>query len=228
VLRKNVQETYNREAKTYDLTRAIFEKGRFALRERELISEYLFEGSTVLVAGCGTGRHSKFLANDLKCTLVNIDLSPEMLRIARGKAKAEHIIANTKELPFRDEVFDAIICSRAFYLFEDKSQFLRGAYSCLRKKGLLLVSTNSKGLWITRLLVTAGLLASDPQSYPYNGGDLALMLYQVGFNRIETKCVVLYTNGISRFFPKFILALIRLLEKRLHDGRWVMAIGKKV
>ena len=192
------------------------------------MSEYLSEGSKVIVAGCGTGSHSKFLVNSLECELVNLDLSPEMLKIDRGKAEAEHIVATVEELPFHDEVFDAVICSRAFYLFEDKNLFLRRAYSCLKKEGLLLVSTFSKGLWITRLLMTAGLLSPDPQLYPYNARDLSLMLYQAGFNRVETRCVVLYTNGISRFFPKFILAFTRRLENRLHDGRWVMAIGKKL
>jgi len=227
--RKKLKEIYDREAKTYDLTREIFEKGHFAFRERKLIAENLPKGSKVLIVGCGTGRHSKFLINSLKCEIVNVDLSPEMLKIARAKARAkgEYIVATAEELPFRNEVFDAIICSRAFYLFEDKSRFLRRAYSCLKEKGLVLVSTFSKGLRITKLLIAARLLSPDPQSYPYNASELAYMLSQAGFDRIETRCIVLYTNGISKFLPKFILALISRLEDHLLDGRWVMAIGRK-
>lgn len=224
---KAIKEVYDKESKVYDFTRAIFEKGRFALRERKLLSNYIPKRSRVLVVACGTGRHHKFLINELACEVIGLDLSIKMLTIARSKVKTELVAGVAEYLPFREGIFDAVICSRALYLFADKRAFLKEAYSVLRRFGCLCVSTVSKGLRITRLLIALRLLVSDPTSYPYNAKDLARMLNEAGFNKVETRCIVMYTNGISRFIPRLFLTLIEILENHLKDGRWVMAVGRK-
>lgn len=230
---KKIQEIYEKESGTYDLTRAVYEKDHYASRERALISEYVPKGSTVLVVGCGTGRHNMFLVDELKCRVVGIDLSPKMLKITRLKAKPDLILAAAEKLPFCDEVFDIVLCSRAFYLFMDKTLFLNCAYSCLKKRGRLLISTASEGPLIIKLLLTLrvalGLEPIEPLSYPYNARDLAYMLKKAGFDKIETRGVVLLLSGggILRALPKFILNLLDLLESHLRDGKYVMAIGQK-
>jgi len=230
--KRKVKETYDKEANIYDISyRATFEKGRFATRERGLLRGNIPDESRILVAACGTGRHLTYLHNEFGCECIGVDLSTEMLKVARLKERrTELVCADVENLPFRPEVFDAVFCSRALYLFENKLAFLKGAYSSLKRKGKLMVSTMSKGPLIIRLSIIVGLLSPDPAQYPYDSKDLECMLSTIGLDGVHTRCVVLLVDGpdgILGSLPKSVLDLIRFLEEHLSDGRWVMGIGQK-
>jgi ubiquinone/menaquinone biosynthesis C-methylase UbiE len=124
-LKKQIKETYEEEAKIYDETRAIFEKGRFAYRERKLLLGFLERKSLVLFLACGTGRHFEFVLNQLGSEIVGIDISVNMIKVAKNKASkvarakqnVHLIVADVENLPFRENIFDAVVCSRAFLSF---------------------------------------------------------------------------------------------------------------
>lgn len=227
--KRKIIATYAAEANTYDRTRAIFEKGRFAGRERKLYSQYLRRGSKILIVACGTGRHFKYLCTEIGAEVVGLDVSVAMLRIARTKERSVALIRGDAEnLPFRDGAFDAILCSRAFYLFDNKFSFLRSAYSAVKMRGKVLVSTISKGTFITRFGVKVKLLEADPETYPYDAKDLRSMLTSVAFKCVHTRCIVLFTHHpLVSFLPKIVLYLIEGLEQLSSEGRWVLVVGQK-
>jgi SAM-dependent methyltransferase len=72
--------------------------------------------SRVLDVGCGDGRHI-LAAAQRACFAVGLDYDPVALRNARerlGDLRVDLIAADATHLPFRDEAFDAVICTETF------------------------------------------------------------------------------------------------------------------
>ncbi len=76
------------------------------------------KGMKILDVGCGTGNFSIKLAGR-GCSVTGVDISNEMLNIARKKASGmnfdiEFINVDLNNLPFEDDTFDAVISMTAF------------------------------------------------------------------------------------------------------------------
>jgi ubiquinone/menaquinone biosynthesis C-methylase UbiE len=70
---------------------------------------------SILDAGCGNGRYTKFLLRqaDPDALVTAFDLSQRMLKRARRRLKngrATHVAADLTRLPYADGSFDAIVC----------------------------------------------------------------------------------------------------------------------
>jgi ubiquinone/menaquinone biosynthesis C-methylase UbiE len=107
-----VSEGYERWAQIYDRT----PNPVLALEERHFkhILPYL-GGKQVLDLACGTGRWLPILAASGASSVVGIDRSAAMLRIARRKAeiRSRIVLADCLRLPFPDSAFDFAVCSFA-------------------------------------------------------------------------------------------------------------------
>jgi ubiquinone/menaquinone biosynthesis C-methylase UbiE len=83
----NTKEAYNRWAQTYDTvnnkTRDLEE---VAARKSLIQADF----SKVIEIGCGTGKNTRWLAEEAK-QLLAVDFSEEMMNIARQKVNAPHI-----------------------------------------------------------------------------------------------------------------------------------------
>ncbi len=78
-------EPYTEISVVYDYLLRHVDYERWYRYIRELIFRYLRDPQTVLELGCGTGRFgAKFSRDDF--TIVGMDKSPEMLRVARARA----------------------------------------------------------------------------------------------------------------------------------------------
>ncbi|MBP5341784.1 MAG: bifunctional demethylmenaquinone methyltransferase/2-methoxy-6-polyprenyl-1,4-benzoquinol methylase UbiE [Bacteroidales bacterium] len=64
----------------------------------------------VLDVACGTG---DMVVELMKrgCTVTGVDLSEEMMSIAKTKAPATYILGDAEHLPFPDAAFDAVTCA---------------------------------------------------------------------------------------------------------------------
>ena len=81
------------------------------------IQPYLAENAVLLDAGCGRGRNSKYLSQ--LGFIVISDISLVALEIARSKLldadqSADFQVANLSRLPYRKNLFSAIICVKVF------------------------------------------------------------------------------------------------------------------
>lgn len=224
--KRNIKEIYRHESEIYDKTREIFESGRFAFKERKLMSEFIRKNSSILFLACGTGRHLKFVTDVLRSDVVGVDISVNMLQIAKTKRKVQFVAADVENLPFRPGSFDGAACSRAFYLFKNKPKTLVEARNVLKEGGELLVTSVFKDLALTRLGITLGLFGDDPKEYPYTSKQLCEMFIDAGLRNVERRCVVSFT-GDPKYVPSWILRAIDCIEDKMQGGRWVMAIGKK-
>lgn len=107
-----------------------------------------FEGKKILDIGCGTGNYSIRLA-ELGYEVVGIDISDEMLDIARGKAKEKNL--NIKfynmdiyDLKFDDGEFDGAFSMAAFEFVEDTERALSEIFRVVKIGGQILIGTINK------------------------------------------------------------------------------------
>jgi len=87
---------------------------RDTAREANFIQSALLRKGTILDLCCGTGRHSIILRQKGWNT-VGLDLSKNLLAIAKQRMKNKRVRfplvrAEMRHFPFRNQVFDAIIC----------------------------------------------------------------------------------------------------------------------
>ena len=105
---------YDRFAANYDKLIAPLER-RVLARWRKETLESLPEESRILEIGAGTGLNFPFYPHGAHG--VASELSCEMLKIARGKAKPAHVHlvqAGAEQLPFPDASFDAAFATLVF------------------------------------------------------------------------------------------------------------------
>ena len=103
------------------------------------------DGMNILDAGCGTGNFSIKLA-ERGCNVTGVDISDEMLKIARNKAvklnfDIEFFNMNFKNLPFEDDTFDAVISISAFEFADAPAEILQELLRVVKKGGQVLIGT---------------------------------------------------------------------------------------
>lgn len=109
---------------------------------REILGGY--RNLRVLDAGCGTGRHTAWLAqHGHKVTA--IDRSPEMLAKAREKVASQHLqaffqVGDLRHLPYSTARFDLVLCALAINHIQDLNQVLQEFHRVLEPGGLLVIS----------------------------------------------------------------------------------------
>lgn len=101
------------------------------------------KGKRVLEIGCGTGRHTQKLVAQGN-EVVGIDLSAEMLQVARKKLERESVTFIEADFMmyegFASGYFDAAIASLVIEHIEDVDGFLKRVASVLKPSGELFVS----------------------------------------------------------------------------------------
>jgi cyclopropane fatty-acyl-phospholipid synthase-like methyltransferase len=103
--------------------------------------------SRVLSAGCGSGREVRYLVRVLKCKVLGIDVSQEMIsRSMKEVPEADYKLADISSYK-SPEKFDFITCmfNTINYLsFSERKRFVENSYENLKKGGLLIMTTMNK------------------------------------------------------------------------------------
>jgi arsenite methyltransferase len=80
---------------------------------------HITKDSRVLDVGCGVGATPCFLAKKYGCKVVGIDIVEGMIEKSIKRAKREGVtdrvafkVADAQDLPFEDQLFDAVIIGR--------------------------------------------------------------------------------------------------------------------
>jgi len=99
-------------------------------------------GESVMDLGCGTGNLTRALLALLsdKGRVVAVDLSPEMLHIAKTKitdSRAAFLLAQVCDLPLENAVVDRVLCYSAWPHFPDPVKALSELHHILKPNGML-------------------------------------------------------------------------------------------
>ncbi|UCC75736.1 MAG: methyltransferase domain-containing protein, partial [Anaerolineales bacterium] len=94
------------------------------------------DSSYVLDVGCGVGMTPVYLARELGCRVVGVDIRESMIEQAHDRARREGVeqqvefrVADARELPFDDAVFDVVMGESVTSLLVDKQT---GINECAR------------------------------------------------------------------------------------------------
>ena len=155
----------------------------------------LFRGRRLILdLGCGTGRTIELLS-ERGYELVGLDISGEMLRVARGHGLGCLVLADIAHLPFRDSTFDA-----AFSLHGGLSQF--------KTFGERLRAFKE----IARVLKSGGLVFIDvPSPYREDKGEVYLVEWPAGDRKIRTVGYALWLKDALKILKESKFELSRLL-----------------
>ena len=123
-VRGDVKETYAKLSRVYAVVEDRFEKG---IRERGLERLAVREGETVLEIGFGTGCSLVKIARSVGETgkAYGLDITPEMVNLAGKrlekaglKTKVKLCEGDAREMPYKENQFDAVYMAATLELFD--------------------------------------------------------------------------------------------------------------
>lgn len=109
-------------------------------------------GMSVLDVGCGTGNFSMKMA-ERGCVVTGIDVSEEMLKVAREKAAEKslsisYLQMDATELGFDDGAFDVVLTMAAVEFIEDTARAVEEMFRVVKNGGQVLIGTiNADSDW---------------------------------------------------------------------------------
>ncbi len=93
---------------------------------------HVSEGKYILDVGCGAGVTPSFIVKRYGCRVVGVDISEGMIETSRERAaregvadRAEFRVADAQDLPFEDNLFDAVITESVTAFPEDKQRAVK-------------------------------------------------------------------------------------------------------
>ncbi len=164
-------------------------KLRWARRVR-MLSSHLKPGMTVLELGCGTGSFTRELARS-DAEVVAIDVSPELLEIARANCSAPNVqyqIQNAYALNYPEGAFDSIVGSSVLHHLEVEAA-IRDMYRVLKPGGTIYftepnmlnpqIAIQKNIPWIKRRL------GDSPDETAFFRWPLQRLLEQTGYRNVR-------------------------------------------
>jgi ubiquinone/menaquinone biosynthesis C-methylase UbiE len=192
----NQKEIWNKIAPSWNLYRTKI--------PQEVIEFYKLlpkssKNQNLLDFGCGSGRNFQKIQNT---KLYATDISTEMLKLAKQKAKSLNIDAEFKQttsdkLPFDNNFFDTIICFAILHCINSKKareKTLQEIYRTLKQKGKVIVSVwakNSRRLKNKDKEILIPWTINNNKikrfTYIYDKKELEELVKSVGFKILESK-----------------------------------------
>lgn len=140
-----IEERYQKVASSFDRATAIAERLVLRRLRRAVVPR---ARGRVLEVAVGTGQNLPFY--DPEVVLTAVDLSPQMLAIARERAErlgrvVELRVEDAGALPFADGSFDSVVSTLAGCTFPDPVAAYREMWRVLRPGGWLLLAEHGRG-----------------------------------------------------------------------------------
>ena len=193
------KQHFDAQAAEYDARNTVYYSREGKISCRDIAKQLLhIPYESLLDVGCGTGFLIDLLSKQRQARYVGLDLSTEMIRMAKQKkiAGAEFIGGSADRLPFPDGSFDIVTCSQSFHHYPYPDDAMREAFRVLRKGGLYILSdTGIGGLggWIDNHIFFK--LANSGDCHTTNRKGIARMMERAGFQVMESRQIqgLIYT-----------------------------------
>ncbi|MFN7065297.1 MAG: class I SAM-dependent methyltransferase [Aquificaceae bacterium] len=168
ISKRTVEEVFSAVSKKYDFFLNLITFGHIDQWQRNLLGLLPYEGHRLDV---GTGTGEVLLKSQNRGLRVGIDLSLEMLKIAKNKCKVcKFLVADGENMPFKDKSFGSISLSLVYRHLLDRRSFLREAKRVLKEDGNIALLDISK-FSLTPILVFLMKYPLKPLGLLLFGGD---------------------------------------------------------
>ena len=223
--KKQVELMFDRIAFRYDLMNRLLSFGIDVSWRKKIVKKLQpLQPKLILDIATGTGDVALMLAPLNPTEIVGIDISEEMLEIGRRKISEKNLQslislqqADSEDIPFANNKFDAITVAFGVRNFENLEQGLSEIYRVLKPGGCFVVLEFSKpksfpfkqlydfyfknvcpllGKWITHEKEAYDYLHRSVNAFP-EGESFLLILKKTGFNQTECKPL---SFGISSLY----------------------------
>lgn len=107
-----------------------------------------FKGKRMLDLGCGYGWHSIYAMENGASSVVGIDISQSMLKVAKEKthfSEVEYICGAIEDMDFKEESFDIVLSSLAFHYIKDYKELIEKINKVLKPNGILIFTVELMG-----------------------------------------------------------------------------------
>ena len=143
----------------------------------------LAEARDVLDVGCGTGTLLERAARARPRRFVGLDLSLEMLAVARRKLgpRAGLVAGSATTLPFRSRAFDHVVSTSALHHWRDPDAAFAEIRRVLRPAGRVAITDWCGDAWLTRLRGRVLRHLEPGHGRVWRSVELAALLANAGF-----------------------------------------------
>jgi ubiquinone/menaquinone biosynthesis C-methylase UbiE len=182
-----VQQEYAELSARYDSRWAFYVEATVAATIQRLA---LHGHEQILDLGCGTGALLKRLVPLVpEGSLAGLDLSPEMLSVARHKlpASVELQVGRVENLPFANESFDRVISSSAFHYFRHPGQVMQEMKRVLKPNGQLVMTDWCNDYWTSYGCDLVLRVVNRAHFRAYRSSQWRSMLQKAGFSDISVE-----------------------------------------
>lgn len=139
---------FDNQAKIYDETNTAY-YSKYPKISCQDVAQRLkhTEYQSLLDIGCGTGYLIDILQKQKNALYRGLDLSPEMLKVAKKKLPASVYLTegSADSLPYEDNLFDVVTCIQSFHHYPKPEQAMAEAYRVLKPGGLYIISDTGMG-----------------------------------------------------------------------------------
>lgn len=189
---------------------------------RSFMASLVRPENSILEIGCGIGS----LIGSLKCRFaVGVDISEEMIRLARQRHRSCHFVAgDAEDIPLR-HTFDTVILSDTLGFLSDIQKAFEKLRGVTDKRSRILI-THYNYVWepLLNFLEAVGLKMRQPVQNWLPIRDIENLLYLSGFEIVRRGHRLLLPvrlPWVSTFFNRFLAKLPVI--RRLCLVQWVIA-----
>ena len=210
--KKQVTKMFDNIAKSYDFLNHTLSLGMDNVWRKIAIKKLTNNPSTILDIATGTGDFAICASKYTNATITGIDISQGMLDVGIKKIGKKELtnriklqLADSENLPFIDNSYDAITAGFGVRNFEDLNKGLSEMHRTLKKGGIVAILEPSEpthfplkqfyNLYFHHILpFIGGIISKDKNAYSYlpdsvsafpQGNDFLAELEKVGFKNCK-------------------------------------------
>lgn len=144
----------------------------------------------ILDLGCGNGNVISLLSDKIDAQLFGVDLSENMVLEAKSylQEKAEFQVGDAEQIPYKDKMFDVVICNASFHHYPNPLIVLDEIKRVLNDDGIFILGDPTAPFgWILRLFNWTLRYSDSGDYHIYGKKEIIPMLEQEGFKVMEWK-----------------------------------------
>ncbi|MBK8784136.1 MAG: ubiquinone/menaquinone biosynthesis methyltransferase [Anaerolineales bacterium] len=213
-----VQSMFTKIAHRYDLMNRLMTGGQDVRWRRDVIRRArLTPNASLLDLGTGTGDLAReALTQEPKAKVTAADFTIEMMRVGNKNGNLEWSAADALNLPFKSEIFDAVVSGFLMRNVTDIQQALKEQYRALKAGGRIVILDTTRPkknilspfIWIHMHVIiptVGGLLSGERDAYNYlpdttegflTAEQLASRMTAAGFKNVGFKRFMFGTIAI--------------------------------